>query len=364
MGWISTLASVGMAVGPPLAYADQFESIRRSHNSAGFSIDISGLLIVANVSRVFYWLGERFQTALLIQSFLMILAQFALLYICLLYRDTSGSSVDPRSNQEAEALTGANKPTRMSTRPGNLWQWRSFGSYVEFVALLILLHCSLYLILHSFQFYITGLGFLALGLEATLPIPQLLVNFERKSTAGFRRTVLAAWVGGDAVKTIYFFLTPDNSISFKACAIFQLSVDLCICAQTWIYRAKTKRDEESRVHFFVETLFVVAGADWLQLRRLIEPLVLPDLVRWWILLEVRWKRKGRSMAIKECSTSGDLIYLGHTSSFSRLSTLFVEIGTDGACGSLYCTKRDWIPMDWRRLEICESSRDHDLSRME
>ncbi|KAK4696008.1 hypothetical protein P7C70_g8449, partial [Phenoliferia sp. Uapishka_3] len=134
MGWLSTVAAIGMATGPPLAY-------------------------------------------------------LALLYVCLVYRDTSSSgSFDPRSEQESEALTGSTsvKNFPKTQRLGNLWAWRGFGSYVEFVALFILLQCSLYLVLHSFDWYITGLGFVALGLEATLPIPQALVNFERKSTAGFR----------------------------------------------------------------------------------------------------------------------------------------------------------------------------------
>lgn len=87
--------------------------------------------------------------------------------------------------------------------------------------MLVALHCGMYLLLHWSETYVTILGFLALGLEATvslsaqgdearlalkrvradllspqLPIPQLLVNFERKSTAGFRHSVLAGWVGG------------------------------------------------------------------------------------------------------------------------------------------------------------------------
>lgn len=69
------------------------------------------------------------------------------------------------------------------------------------------------------------------------------MNFERKSTAGFRHSVLAGWVGGvsrtlslvgveergkvgadgentgeqDAIKTIYFFATDGNSVAFKVC---------------------------------------------------------------------------------------------------------------------------------------------------
>jgi len=247
MGWIATISAIGMAVGPPLAYSDQYISILRRHDSRGFSIDISGILIVANVTRIFYWLGARFQTALLIQSFLMIFAQFALLYVCLLYRDKTNGVVDPRSYQETESLTGAgSKSPPMTRRPGNLWQWKSFGSYVEFVALLILLHCSLFLLLHSLDAYILMLGFFALGLEATLPIPQLLVNFDHKSTAGFRRSVLAGWFGGDLIKTIYFFATPNNSVAFKSCALCQLTVDVCLCIQTYIYREKTKEEEAGR----------------------------------------------------------------------------------------------------------------------
>lgn len=248
MGWLSTIAAIGMAIGPPLAYGDQYIAIVRSHKSEGFSIDVCGILIVANTTRVFFWLGDHFQLALLIQSFLMILAQFALLYVCLLYRPKTGGVVDPRSTQEVESLTSSGvKPETISKRPGALWQWKSFGSYLEFIALLILVHCSVFLLLHPFNWYVTTLGFIALGLEATLPIPQFIVNFERKSTAGFRRSVLAGWLAGDAFKTVYFFLTPDNAVSFKACAIFQLSVDIALVAQTYLYREQTALDLQNRI---------------------------------------------------------------------------------------------------------------------
>lgn len=244
MGALQVAGQVGIAVGPPLAYLDQFINIIRKRSSAGFSQDICGVLIVANVTRVFYWLGERFQTALLVQSLLMILAQFALLYVCLLYKSpTEVDTSDARSAAEGESLTGGgSKESGKSTRVGQLWQWKSFGSYVESIALLVVFHVVTFLILHSYEWYVTALGFFALGLEATLPIPQLLVNFERKSTFGFRWTVLLGWAGGDAVKTAYFFATDGNSVSFKACALFQLSVDVLLVIQTYMYSAQTKQD--------------------------------------------------------------------------------------------------------------------------
>lgn len=141
---------------PIPSFYSQYISICRKRNATGFSTDIPGLLsespqpslrkvrklkltdwlalalltVVANVTRCIYWLGERFQIYLLIQSILMIFAQFGqfshslpsrqelfrslisthdsgILYVCILYRD----------------------PTvriKQSRRPGNLWQWEIF----------------------------------------------------------------------------------------------------------------------------------------------------------------------------------------------------------------------------------------------
>jgi hypothetical protein len=41
---LSTISSVGMAVGPPLVYADQALSIIKKRDSTGFSRDVCGIL--------------------------------------------------------------------------------------------------------------------------------------------------------------------------------------------------------------------------------------------------------------------------------------------------------------------------------
>ena len=48
MGFFGVAAAVGMAVGPPLVYADQLRSIIKRRDSTGFSHDVCGVLIVAN----------------------------------------------------------------------------------------------------------------------------------------------------------------------------------------------------------------------------------------------------------------------------------------------------------------------------
>ena len=76
----------------------------------------------------------------------------------------------------------------------------------------------LMLIFGRSDLYVNGLGFLALGLESTLPIPQfyryasagrliycitliaIRSNFKQRSLYGFRASILIGWVAGDLFK--------------------------------------------------------------------------------------------------------------------------------------------------------------------
>ena len=79
----------------------------------------------------------------------------------------------------------------------------------------------LFLIFGRSQFFIDTLGFFALGLESTLPIPQLIrhgaylsvfhhqvtnvtsSNWKQHSLYGFRMSTLVGWFGGDAFKQVW-----------------------------------------------------------------------------------------------------------------------------------------------------------------
>ncbi|TKY88359.1 hypothetical protein EX895_002711 [Sporisorium graminicola] len=346
---ISTLASLGMAIGAPLVYADQAHSIYRKQDARGFSHDVCAVLLIANITRCFFWLGERFEFALLLQSLLMIAAQLGLLYLCIRFkpvtrwsksissdgarvvfdgaqeeesrggqreaerqesdlmdlneprergeeeageeeegyankqpllvtlgamfrgeRSNSGSnygrlsSTDPSSYGSSSLPTPNTTPTTSSTstqpsrlasllsyitptstgRPLNFWQWSDYNSYLVFLGLYSLLLLLLYILLSSSSTFIAVLGYVALGLESTLPIPQLLANYRRKSLAGFRASVLVGWLGGDSFKLLYFVLK-GSPVQFTSCAVFQLSIDLAILAQSRLYSQQTEADEEA-----------------------------------------------------------------------------------------------------------------------
>ncbi|KAK1922591.1 PQ loop repeat-domain-containing protein [Papiliotrema laurentii] len=254
MSVISSLAAVGMAVGPPLVYADQAYSIVKKKDSSGFSHDVCGVVIIANITRVFFWLGNRFETPLLIQSILLIISQLFLLSLCLHYApldSTATTSYAPLSPLHESAQDDSNesgfasrfpgqtaKPR--SKRPFDFWQWEGYGTYLEFLAGYIVVLGVLQVIFGRWSWYIDALGFIALTIESTLPIPQFISNWRRKSTYGFRISTLAGWFFGDAYKTVYFFLR-QSPLQFKVTAIMTLCWDTAVAVQRFMYGSEPPR---------------------------------------------------------------------------------------------------------------------------
>lgn len=86
--------------------------------------------------------------------------------------------------------------------------------------------------------YSVLIGYLGLSIEATLPIPQLIANAQSQSCKGFRLSVLAAWIGGDAMKVFWFFTsTSEIPLAFKVCGCFQAACDCLLGIQYFIYGA-------------------------------------------------------------------------------------------------------------------------------
>jgi solute carrier family 66, member 2 len=87
-----------------------------------------------------------------------------------------------------------------------------------------------------YALYSPLIGMLGLSVEATLPIPQILANAQSKSSKGFRLSVLASWLLGDAFKIFWFFTaTTEIPLTFKVCGIFQASCDVILGLQYYIY---------------------------------------------------------------------------------------------------------------------------------
>ncbi|KAI9781019.1 MAG: hypothetical protein M1835_004375 [Candelina submexicana] len=178
--------------------------------------------------RVFYWFGAHFDTSLLIQALIMILMQLLLLHTALSNRSTPSSKID-------HTPFAASHTSRIS-RPYDFWQWRTSKPYWEFLFYFTLTLLILQFLVGNITTYVSLIGYLALGIEALLPLPQILNNHRSRSCAGFRLSVLASWILGDVMKMVFFFLA-ESSIpwAFKCCGLFQFVCDLFLGWQYWRY---------------------------------------------------------------------------------------------------------------------------------
>lgn len=162
----------------------------------------------------------------------MIVVQLVLLRVALLYRPPFGAQHSlNKPFQGAEQTEGI-----LATRPYNFWQWRAQKPYWQFMLYYTVVLAGLQLLVGSNAAYIALQGYVALSVEAVLPIPQILENERLRSCKGFRLSVLVNWLVGDAFKMTYFFLS-EGSVpwAFKLCGLFQAACDCYLGVQYWMY---------------------------------------------------------------------------------------------------------------------------------
>ncbi|EJT80495.1 PQ loop repeat protein [Gaeumannomyces tritici R3-111a-1] len=237
MGFFSALAAnaapIFLTVSPILSYSDQAWSMHKARSSAGFSLDIPLILIVASLLRIFYYPGAQFDQALLVQAVTMVAMQTILLKVALDHRPgpshKGGDAAAPFASSQGGALQDFK-------RPYNFWQWRSHKPYWQFILYLFIGLTILELLLaplHSvYALYSPLVGYLGLAAEATVPFPQMYANARTRSCRGFRPSIIVSWIMGDCMKMCWFFTSPTEiPVAFKVCGVFQAACDLFLGMQ-------------------------------------------------------------------------------------------------------------------------------------
>uniref|UniRef100_A0AAQ5X932 Uncharacterized protein n=1 Tax=Amphiprion ocellaris TaxID=80972 RepID=A0AAQ5X932_AMPOC len=101
---LSWLASFFMVFGGALPYIPQYQEIQRCSNTEGFSTRVCFVLLIANILRIFFWIGKQFEMTLLLQSVVMILTMFAMLHLCCTVHNTNRVSTRQHRLSAADAV--------------------------------------------------------------------------------------------------------------------------------------------------------------------------------------------------------------------------------------------------------------------
>ncbi|KAI8373287.1 hypothetical protein BD560DRAFT_328252 [Blakeslea trispora] len=174
-----------------------------------------------------------------------------LLYVVVSYKQSNtfyqclirSNSVD--SYTSLESYESTNYPTLkncvcISSFLDSFWAW---DNYIDYINCLLLFTCFvgiLYIFLHQYSAFIEVVGFIGLGCEATLPLPQLVTNFKQRSTKGFSLLILSSWFVGDGFK-VFYFIYQNSPTQFILCAFVQLSLDVLLVLQFIVFSSWAKK---------------------------------------------------------------------------------------------------------------------------
>ena len=192
-------------------------------------------MLLASILKIYYWFGARYDVALLTQAVVMIFMQVILLQVALTHRPPLQIQHTPFTD------TAARLGSIFEDRPYQFWQWRNPKPYWQFLIYFTVSLFAAQVILNQneglFASWTTLLGYTALAIEATLPLPQILANQRRRGCKGFRVSVLANWLVGDAFKMVFFFVKDSSDVpwAFKLCGVFQAMCDCYLGLQYYMF---------------------------------------------------------------------------------------------------------------------------------
>lgn len=112
----------------------------------------------------------------------------------LIRHDSVSSSSSSNSSHSSHHGAVIEQRIELKWYQRTFWDWDHFFDYVNCLLVFTSIVGILYIFLHDYSWFIEALGFLSLGIESTLPVPQLLTNFKHKSVDGFSLLILASWV--------------------------------------------------------------------------------------------------------------------------------------------------------------------------
>lgn len=219
VGFVSACA---MVFGGVVPFIPQYIMIRRSRSFEGFNTMLCLNLMMANILRIMFWFGHRFELPLLAQSVLMVSAMLYMMHACV----------------EGCYKASAKKVRIYDGLISDFWKWTDYADYLLFTALFTVFFGLLTWLMLNSTVYIETLGFMAVFIEAVQAMPQWYRNHTKKSTQGMSVLMVASMTCGDTFKTGYF-IARSAPLQFAFCGMLQVCIDLSILVQVFMYRERS-----------------------------------------------------------------------------------------------------------------------------
>uniref|UniRef100_A0A336MM96 Solute carrier family 66 member 2 n=2 Tax=Culicoides sonorensis TaxID=179676 RepID=A0A336MM96_CULSO len=251
VGW---MAASAMVLGGVLPYVPQYRQIKQEQDADGFSLYVCLSLLLANT------FSSRYELPLVVQSIVMNITMFLMIHLCVkvkrnnaileakerVFSGDERATIDSKGNEvmglsPQTTLRKAQSRHYLSDFDSNyFWAWTDFQSYLDFMLVVWAIGAAITYLMLPFVWFMEIVGFMAVFIEAMLGAPQFLKNFRTKSTQGMSIQMVLMWLIGDMFKTCYFIVR-EAPAQFWLCGSLQVSLDIAILCQVWMYRNNVPR---------------------------------------------------------------------------------------------------------------------------
>ena len=257
--FIILLIDIFMVTGPSLGYFLQSLKFKKTKSSKGFSKSICLIIYLAQILRVFFWIGKPFKITLLYQSILIIIFQVYLIFLWIIYHNSEPNKgrkqlndINYRNNKDImEYIIDWSE----TISPNKIWNWSNVIEYYKFmflIILILLLICGVVGI-HN-VILVNIIGTISVITEASTLIPQIIVSCKTKNARNLSMSMVALWFFGDTCKLIYniIYKTPIQMIASGG---FQIFLDFFSLMQIICYsdNAHYKSAEETNISATADT---------------------------------------------------------------------------------------------------------------
>lgn len=123
------------------------------------------------------------------------------------------SSPFPSTPPNNKTSSISQKPFIWLVNPRQHWSWDTVRQYFE---LIVLLNVVTYIFFRRYMYpndvldYINTIKIISVLLESCLALPQIVLNYKRKSTEGLSLVMVLGWILGDMMKLIYFIIGSET----------------------------------------------------------------------------------------------------------------------------------------------------------
>jgi len=193
---------------PSLNYLFQILKFKNTKSSKGFSKLLCFIIMLTHTLRIFFWFTEKYKFTLLIQSFLVIVIQFYLIYLCIKYKEKEIKyNIIPNENNGN--INATNKIKNGLSKIKNIINIKFMKNlnnameYYKIYFFIVFLLSIFNLSMKDNYFYSNIIVYGSIFLEMICSLVQIVEIYRTKTQKNISKIMVLLWLLGNVLKAYY-----------------------------------------------------------------------------------------------------------------------------------------------------------------